>query len=89
MTESKVSREELYKDDDSASWRRGHCATAFAKIDHRTHTGHGAEILTRSDSRQGDEMRDPHDTYMNYLVPMVVEQTNRGERAYTVLFRGF
>ena len=27
-------------------------------------------------------MRDPHDTYMNYLVPMVVEQTNRGERSY-------
>ncbi|MGA7389346.1 MAG: ATP-dependent Clp protease proteolytic subunit, partial [Pseudolabrys sp.] len=27
-------------------------------------------------------MRDPLDTYMNYLVPMVVEQTNRGERAY-------
>ena len=27
-------------------------------------------------------MRNPADTYMNYLVPMVVEQTNRGERAY-------
>ncbi|MGB6935845.1 MAG: ATP-dependent Clp protease proteolytic subunit [Xanthobacteraceae bacterium] len=27
-------------------------------------------------------MRDPNQTYMNYLVPMVVEQTNRGERAY-------
>ncbi len=27
-------------------------------------------------------MRDPIDTYMNTLVPMVVEQTNRGERAY-------
>ncbi|HEX2256834.1 MAG TPA: ATP-dependent Clp protease proteolytic subunit, partial [Afifellaceae bacterium] len=26
-------------------------------------------------------MRDPLDTYMNLLVPMVVEQTNRGERA--------
>ena len=29
-------------------------------------------------------MRDPKDTYMNYLVPMVVEQTNRGERAYDI-----
>src|SRR5262249_10704182 len=29
-------------------------------------------------------MRDPVDTYMNYLVPMVVEQTNRGERAYDI-----
>ncbi|HCJ00833.1 MAG TPA: ATP-dependent Clp protease proteolytic subunit, partial [Sulfitobacter sp.] len=27
-------------------------------------------------------MNDPHDTYMNTLVPMVVEQTSRGERAY-------
>ncbi|MEA2944798.1 MAG: hypothetical protein QOI40_128, partial [Alphaproteobacteria bacterium] len=27
-------------------------------------------------------MRDPYETYMNTLVPMVVEQTNRGERAY-------
>ena len=32
-------------------------------------------------------MRDPVDTYMNYLVPMVVEQTNRGERAYDIFSR--
>ncbi len=32
-------------------------------------------------------MRDPMDTYMNYLVPMVVEQTNRGERAYDIYSR--
>jgi ATP-dependent Clp protease, protease subunit len=32
-------------------------------------------------------MRDPHNTYMNYLVPMVVEQTNRGERAYDIYSR--
>ncbi len=32
-------------------------------------------------------MRDPIDTYMNYLVPMVVEQTNRGERAYDIYSR--
>src|SRR5438132_4453588 len=31
-------------------------------------------------------MRDPTDTYMN-LVPMVVEQTNRGERAYDIYSR--
>jgi ATP-dependent Clp protease, protease subunit len=31
-------------------------------------------------------MRDPVDTYMN-LVPMVVEQTNRGERAYDIFSR--
>jgi ATP-dependent Clp protease, protease subunit len=32
-------------------------------------------------------MRDPNATYMNYLVPMVVEQTNRGERAYDIYSR--
>jgi ATP-dependent Clp protease protease subunit len=32
-------------------------------------------------------MRDPVDTYMNYLVPMVVEQTNRGERACDIYSR--
>ena len=33
-----------------------------------------------------ETMRDPVDTYMN-LVPMVVEQTNRGERAYDIFSR--
>jgi ATP-dependent Clp protease, protease subunit len=32
-------------------------------------------------------MRDPYDLYMNTLVPMVVEQTNRGERAYDIFSR--
>jgi len=32
-------------------------------------------------------MRDPVDTYMNFLVPMVVEQTNRGERSYDIYSR--
>src|SRR5262244_3293329 len=32
-------------------------------------------------------MRDPYETYMNTLVPMVVEQTNRGERAYDIFSR--
>ncbi len=34
-----------------------------------------------------DNMRDPIDTYMNTLVPMVVEQTSRGERAYDIFSR--
>ena len=29
-------------------------------------------------------MKDPVDVYMNTLVPMVVEQTSRGERAYDI-----
>ena len=32
-------------------------------------------------------MQDPHDVYMNTLVPMVVEQTARGERAYDIYSR--
>ena len=32
-------------------------------------------------------MHDPIDTYMNTLVPMVVEQTSRGERAYDIFSR--
>lgn len=32
-------------------------------------------------------MKDPLDTYMNTLVPMVVEQSNRGERAYDIYSR--
>ena len=32
-------------------------------------------------------MRDPHDIYMNTLVPMVVEQSNRGERAFDIYSR--
>ena len=31
--------------------------------------------------------RDPSEIYMNTLVPMVVEQTNRGERAYDIFSR--
>ena len=30
---------------------------------------------------------DPREIYMNTLVPMVVEQTNRGERAYDIYSR--
>jgi ATP-dependent Clp protease, protease subunit len=32
-------------------------------------------------------MRDPHDVYMNTLIPMVVEQTSRGERSYDIYSR--
>ena len=37
-------------------------------------------------SEEGD-MRDMRDTYQNQLVPMVVEQTIRGERAYDIYSR--
>jgi ATP-dependent Clp protease, protease subunit len=40
----------------------------------------------RAGGNEGFSMRDPADTYMN-LVPMVVEQTNRGERAYDIFSR--
>ena len=32
-------------------------------------------------------MKDPRDVYMNQLVPMVVEQTARGERAFDIYSR--
>ena len=32
-------------------------------------------------------MNDPRDVYMNTLVPMVVETTNRGERSYDIYSR--
>ena len=32
-------------------------------------------------------MRDPLDTFRNYLIPYVVEQTNRGERSYDIYSR--
>src|SRR5579864_1882253 len=47
-----------------------------------------ADLLRRRGHDRRDwTMRDPIDTYMNYLVPMVVEQTNRGERAYDIYSR--
>jgi ATP-dependent Clp protease protease subunit len=36
---------------------------------------------------KGGDMRDPRDTYRNQLVPMVVEETSRGERAYDIYSR--
>jgi len=36
---------------------------------------------------KGANMKDPVETYMSTLVPMVVEQTNRGERAYDIYSR--
>jgi ATP-dependent Clp protease protease subunit len=47
----------------------------------------GAAI--RHERLEGKTMRerDPIDLYMNTLVPMVVEQTNRGERAYDIYSR--
>src|SRR5260370_88512 len=40
-----------------------------------------------SGGAEGAPMRDPRDTYMNYIVPMVVEQTVRGERSYDIYSR--
>ncbi|MFT6458670.1 MAG: ATP-dependent Clp protease protease subunit [Pseudophaeobacter arcticus] len=37
--------------------------------------------------RRQVRMIDPRETYMNTLVPMVVEQTSRGERAYDIFSR--
>ena len=44
-------------------------------------------VLMAIGMSKGGDMRDPRDTYQNQLVPMVVEQTNRGERAYDIYSR--
>ena len=50
--------------------------------------GNGFIRATNLGARTGGQtMRDPAETHMNYLVPMVVEQTNRGERAYDIYSR--
>jgi len=36
---------------------------------------------------KGVEMLDPHDVYVSYVVPTVVEQSPRGERAYDIYSR--
>ena len=41
----------------------------------------------RSNQEGFGTMTDPRDVYMNTLVPMVVEQTARGERAYDIYSR--
>src|SRR5437773_3002819 len=43
--------------------------------------------LTATGRSEEGDMRDLRDTYQNQLVPMVVEQTNRGERAYDIFSR--
>jgi ATP-dependent Clp protease protease subunit len=43
-------------------------------------------LISLTDNRQA-QMQDPIDHYMNTLVPMVVEQTSRGERAYDIFSR--
>jgi ATP-dependent Clp protease, protease subunit len=44
-------------------------------------------LLQREVLTSMPRMSDPVDTYMNTLVPMVVEQTNRGERSYDIFSR--
>lgn len=54
--------------------------------DTKTLAIHLAIFLGKEIKRQAP-MRDPVDHYMNTLVPMVVEQTSRGERAYDIFSR--
>src|SRR5262245_12962713 len=55
-------------------------------IDYAKEKRSAARLMAIGMSKGGD-MRDPRDTYQNQLVPMVVEQTNRGERAYDIYSR--
>ena len=47
-----------------------------------TSSNHKKFALMAIGMSKGGDMSDPRDTYQNQLVPMVVEETNRGERAY-------
>jgi ATP-dependent Clp protease protease subunit len=47
----------------------------------------GAKHPTLGKVNKETEMHDPVDTYMNTLVPMVVEQSSRGERAFDIYSR--
>ena len=48
--------------------------------------GEGPEPLARAPAYK-DSMKNPAEISMNTLIPMVVEQTNRGERAYDIYSR--
>ena len=50
---------------------------------HRCLNRYSVSLSNIRRSTEGD-MRDLRDTYQNQLVPMVVEQTMRGERAYDI-----
>lgn len=52
---------------------------------HKLTSSSSLSLITALNSK-GSHMHDPVDTYMN-LVPMVVEQTSRGERAYDIFSR--
>src|SRR6266705_146860 len=41
----------------------------------------------RASRAKGSAMKDVRDVYMNSIVPMVVEQTMRGERSYAIYSR--
>src|SRR4029078_3659972 len=62
----------------SGRWGPGPCSSVSGAISALSQATRNPQVIA---------MRDPHDTYMNYLVPMVVEQTNRGERAYDIYSR--
>ncbi len=44
-------------------------------------------MISKRELSRLTNMHDPMETYMNTLVPMVVEQTSRGERAYDIFSR--
>src|SRR5204862_1032192 len=68
-------------------YRARSCLYASPRVASRRRAGCSAARRLGPAAAEVLPMRDPVDTYMNYLVPMVVEQTNRGERAYDIYSR--
>jgi ATP-dependent Clp protease protease subunit len=71
------------------NWRRGLAGLAQGEVG-VLFTGQRSNARFRPSARippnKGLSMKNPVETYLN-LVPMVVEQTNRGERAYDIFSR--
>src|SRR6516165_516550 len=63
------------------------CPISFAVFRLTTSSNRKKFALMAIGMSKGGDMRDPRDSYQNQLVPMVVEQTNRGERAYDIYSR--
>ncbi len=97
VTDKPVSREELFKAEETTKRRnepsspryctRASVSSIEGRCDPNRMGGSSPRMTTGDPKTIRPNMRDPVDTYMNYLVPMVVEQTNRGERAYDIYSR--
>jgi hypothetical protein len=84
VVEEPVSKEVLFSDDEEGAARRPPDAGVAG---YRPCVRAALVVRSRPAIVSEPEMRDHHDVYNNMLVPMVVEQSNRGERAFDIYSR--